>query len=740
MVKFNGHTITAFLSGKLDQEHNGFTELFTIRGVWSDDKNVLSAGNATETFEIERALNLVDNDNGASISGNFTGRYSYGGRSFDDKCYLQFTGVAYDENLYIIEGTSEQGCYIVEGSVYTNTNVVYMTRYYYNPGLTNPKKIRNESVITTKRKRLAPVDIGRTITSATKAFRDMAMRMGKESEATDEYKFTIGKLVFNSDPEFGMTVYVKPNKDINRYYYGCITKIESNEVYIKFDNEQINGWYPLPEELNDDNFYLLATQAMMDKFAIEGVLLQGMRVMHITSRMKGTIITLESGQIEGVIGVGILYDGDKQEKTVNIGPTQSNIFFIGSRTRERDREWEDDVPVEVAAPAKFNTKEDSDVDMNSDVEEKSASTEGVGKEDEKEAAEELADLIGDKELVTTDKGTDGKTSEVGKEDDIEVGAEGSSKGPKAQKKVGNTDEKQVLVDQNCPKSLLSDGENVNKVTELVETLVEMLIKDHASDLGMDVSNKNKQLLFDETERCFHNGELGNAEVLNFYNRTVQEAKEKIDTLVLTAANDSRKELYDTVGVSMSGELVLKNDEKDETIRKLMEENARLRLQNSSVTEDEVVKGRMDQLVSEWKSKISKEKAAAEPDPETVAELEEAKKAKLEAAIAAAKPDPEKKDKLDAAIESAVSNENGKADPALFKAALDAGYSTFFILAQVEDTLKRKSSSAKPLPSTKSESEDMVMANETNEDNMSPTTISVPSPAKGGSEKGVVYYN
>jgi len=153
-----------------------------------------------------------------------------------------------------------------------------------------------------------------------------------------------------------------------------------------------------------------------------------------------------------------------------------------------------------------------------------------------------------------------------------------------------------------------------EVTGLVKTLVTKLIKDHASNMRVAVSDKNKKMLFDDTERCFHNGELGNAKLLNFYNQTVQEAKEKIDTLVLTAANDSRKELYDTVGVSMSGELVLKNDEKDETIRKLMEENARLRLQNSSVTEDEVVKERMDRLVSEWKSKMSEGKET--PSEET----------------------------------------------------------------------------------------------------------------------------
>jgi len=61
---------------------------------------------------------------------------------------------------------------------------------------------------------------------------------------------------------------------------------------------------------------------------------------------------------------------------------------------------------------------------------------------------------------------------------------------------------------------------------------------------------------------------------------------------------------------------------------------------------------------------------------------------------------DKKAALQAVMQSAVSNSNGKVDPKLFNAALSAGYSKFFILGQVEDTLKRKPSPPKPLPSTK----------------------------------------
>ena len=654
-MRFSGHLMTVYLSGTLRISKDENKEIYTMEGNWSQNEKQLQAGSATETFVLERTLIVFGNKNGAKVDGEFTGRYTLGGKTFGDECELTFTqDQGGDECLYHIDGdgkTSLNNCYVVTGTVHLNTDAVYMTRLYYDPDDTSPARIRNEISTTAKRRR---VTIGRVITSATTAFR---RSLGKDAtELQDEYEIKIGESVYNETPEIGMLVCVKfPN---GHYYYGDITKIlsEEDKVFINFDDGDY-GWYSLPEDLNDDDasMYLLASNTMMDKFAGVGTLLLGMRVMHITTSCKGTICSLKPEQIEGVISVGILYDGEDKISPTTVYPSKSSIFFIGSRTRERDREWENDVPDEGEAPAKFNMKEDSDVDMNLEMEEKSASTVGAGKENEEEAKEELEDLMRDKVRIEEEDNSKGKVAddtEADKDDAIEVGtkgggeaakevdAKGSSevasgkeeedsgakgggnkkggKGrkpiPKAQKKDGYADEKQALVDLNCPKSLQSEGENLIEVTGLVKTLVTKLIKDHASNMRVAVSDKNKKMLFDDTERCFHNGELGNAKLLNFYNQTVQEAKEKIDTLVLTAANDSRKELYDTVGVSMSGELVLKNDEKDETIRKLMEENARLRLQNSSVTEDEVVKERMDRLVSEWKSKMSEGKET--PSEET----------------------------------------------------------------------------------------------------------------------------
>ena len=96
----------------------------------------------------------------------------------------------------------------------------------------------------------------------------------------------------------------------------------------------------------------------------------------------------------------------------------------------------------------------------------------------------------------------------------------------------------------------------------------------------------------------------------------------------------------------------------------------------------------------YKNAPAKKKAAKKrkTDPATKSEAPKKKSAKnIAVPRPAAKPDPEKekakKAKLDDAIASAKSSSDGKVGANELKAALDAGYSKFFVLDKAKEEMK-----------------------------------------------------